>query len=396
MRPQLRIFVLVLPLLGMTRSALPAPAHWPQDAYVWQRLWTSALAASLNSSSDLIADWRVLVAETGGDGQLKAVALNWPALRMTGKPVIAVIRIDGTLARLNEDLLLAQIRDLALRWKQTQIAGLEIDYDCATSRLADYAQFLRRLRSLPGLPRRLSVTALPSWIGSAHLSELSGAADEIVLQVHAVRAPRFALFNAAEARTWIDAFDRITTKPFRIALPDYAVRTVWNKTGDLLAIESETPRLAGGTYVRELVAEPRAVARLLDALAYSPPRHLAGIVWFRLPTDDDSFTWGLATWRAVARGDLLQDSLAIVSPPASTPGLRNIVIVDTGTIDSELPRSIVLPAGCRVADGVNGYALDMGGGEIVLQRLQNALLRAHHHQTIGWMRCGQGAFDVRP
>ncbi|HYS83776.1 MAG TPA: hypothetical protein VEN78_02075, partial [Bradyrhizobium sp.] len=59
---------------------------------------------------------------------------------------------------------------------------------------------------------------------------------------------------------------------------------------------------------------------------------------------------------------------------SATPGMR-----DTPTI--------ALPRGCTIADGVNGYALAHAVSGLVLERRQVGLLRSHHQQIIGWMRC---------
>ena len=87
-----------------------------------------------------------------------------------------------------------------------------------------YAQFLVRLRAIPDIPRTLSITALPAWLSSPEIDRVIAAADEVVLQVHAVRAPTSGLFDPALARSWIDEFGARTTKPFRVALPDYGAR----------------------------------------------------------------------------------------------------------------------------------------------------------------------------
>jgi hypothetical protein len=206
------------------------------------------------------------------------------------------------------------------------------------------------------------------------------------------------LFDARIARNWIDAFDARTEKPFRVALPDYGARVIEADDGRVIAIESEMPKLAGGDRTLDLMARPSDVADLLDDLSRNLPRHFAGIVWFRLPTADDSLTWSLATWRAVIMGKSLRADVQVVARPTPTSDLSNIVLVNRGDVDSMLPAAIGLPDDCRLADGVNGYALDTGGGKIILRRLQTALLRAHREQIIGWARCNssRGTFDVRP
>jgi hypothetical protein len=389
-----RIFLVLIGLaaLGLSRSSVPPPAPASQDAYVWQRVWTPALLSALRNSRDVVAEWRVLAAETDAAGTLRPIAVNWSAL--AARPVVAVIRIDGSLRHWNEDSLLAKTGDLVTAWRKlpSPPIGLEIDYDCGTAQLASYAGFLTRLRALQ--PHRHSITALPSWMSSRAMDQVVAAADETVLQVHAVRAPQNGLFDPDLARQWIDAFDRRTTKPFRVALPDYGARIVKGDDGRILAVESEEPRLAGGDQATEILAKPADVARLLADLARTPPAHFSGIVWFRLPTADDARTWSPETWRAVMSGGDLKTDLAVVARTSTTPGMADIVLVNRGSIDAELPRAVGLPQGCAFADGVNGYALD--ARNISLHRLQTALLHAHREQTIGWMRCAWGDFDVRP
>jgi hypothetical protein len=392
-----RIFFVLVGLaavLGLARSSVVSPPPLLQDAYVWQRVWTPALLSALQSSRDVVAEWRVLAAETDAAGTLRPIAVNWSALATTGRPVIAVIRIDGSLRHWNEDSLLAKIGDLVAGWRQLPFppVGLEIDYDCGTAQLASYAGFLVRLRSK--WYGRLSITALPTWLSSPAMDQVVAAADETVLQVHAVRAPQNGLFDPDLARQWVDAFDRRTTTRFRVALPDYGARIVRRDDGSILAIESEEPRLAGGDQATEILAKPADVARLLADLVRMPPDHFAGIVWFRLPTADDARTWSPETWRAVMAGRDLHTQLAVFARASATPGMVDIVLVNRGSIDAELPRTVGLPQGCTLADGINGYALD--AQNISLHRLQTALLRAHRERTIGWMRCASGDFDVRP
>ena len=148
----------------------------------------------------------------------------------------------------------------------------------------------------------------------------------------------------------------------------------------------------------ELIAPPQQVSQLLRVLKREPPRHLAGIVWFRLPTAEDTRTWSLSTWRAVVAGKDLSARIDVVARPGNTPQVADIVLQNAGDIDAPLPFGIDLPRGCALADGINGYGLHEGAAGISLERLQSGLLYAHHAQVIGWMRCpAAGAeFHVRP
>src|ERR1700722_7327036 len=136
----------------------------PQDAYIWQRKWTPALRLALTQSSDLVRAWRVLAAYSDDGGHLEPVAVDWQALKRSGLPVIAVVRINGQLAYYNDDRLLGDLDGMLSRWRQmgTSIAGLEIDHDCGVARLAAYAKFLARVRSRLDRKTPLSITALPA------------------------------------------------------------------------------------------------------------------------------------------------------------------------------------------------------------------------------------------
>ena len=61
-----------------------------------------------------------------------------------------------------------------------------------------------------------------------------------------VQSPRAGLFNADQARRWIQELSRRADKPFRVALPAYGVRVTRHEDGSMLAVESEEPILAGG------------------------------------------------------------------------------------------------------------------------------------------------------
>jgi hypothetical protein len=363
----------------------------PHEAYIWQHLWTPPVAAAVAGASDLFQGWRVLAAESDRAGHLRPVAVDWRALAGSAKPVIAVIRIDGQLAHWDARALLAQIHGLSAGWRS--IAGIEIDYDCGTARLEDYGRFLTALRRQ--VPGRLSVTALPDWLTSPQLTAILAATDEVVLQVHAVRPALDGLFDAALARRWIDALDRRDAKPFRVALPDYSTRVVRDASGRIVAMESEMPRLVGGASDSLLLARPVAVAALLENLARTPPVHLAGFVWFRLPVAGDTHAWSDSTLRAVIGGKALRPHLAVVSRPDTATGARDIVLTDDAEVDAWLPHWIDLPRNCTAADGINGYSLGANG--ISLQRLKFGTLAAHHEQIVGWARCASApeGFHVR-
>jgi Protein of unknown function (DUF3142) len=362
------------------------------EAYVWQRLWAPPVRVALAKSAGLFVGWRVLAAETDTSGRLQPIAVDWAALAATRRPVVAVVRIDGTLARWDAAAMLNQIQTMSTEWKRNHVAQIEIDYDCGTARLESYAQFLTQLRKR--VPSRLSVTALPAWLNAPQLQGIVAAADELVLQVHAVRAPQAGLFDPDLARHWIDMLSREDAKQFRVALPDYGTRIVRDSSGTILAVESEMPRLAGGASADELMAKPTAVASLLRNLQANPPGNLAGIVWFRLPVAGDTRIWSASTLRAVVQGSPLHTSLTVKTQIDAASGALNISLSNDGDIDAELPPWVDLPPSCALADGINGYSLIANHGYISLERLKSGMLYAHREQVIGWARCTSGTGEI--
>lgn len=164
-------FLLATFALVFLCGAGTTPNVLPQDAYVWQRKWTPALRVALERSSDIVRTWRVLAAYSYEGGDLQPVGVDWNALKDTGRPVIAVVRIDGQLPRWDDNRLLNDLDRLLSQWRHADapIAGLEIDHDCAVAKLAMYAQFLVLVRSHLDPKLSLSITALPPWLRSPEL-----------------------------------------------------------------------------------------------------------------------------------------------------------------------------------------------------------------------------------
>jgi len=391
------LFALMLQCSCRETAKTPDPPQLlPHDAYIWQRRWTPATVTAVQQSADLIRAWRVLVAQLDERGRLQPVSVAWEALARSGRPVIFVVRIEGQLVRWDENVLLNDISALLSRSESTMlpIAGIEIDHDCGTARLPTYARFLAKMRTQLGKEMPLSLTLLPTWLSSPDLTAVLAKVDEAVLQVHAVQNPSAGLFSPRLARQWIELLARRSTVPFRVALPAYGSRVSWRKNGKVLAVESETPLLAGGDTALEWMASPQEVKRLLQQLEQNPPAHLAGIVWFRLPTLDDARAWSPTTWRAVIQGRPLHNRVEVRVQPSATPGLNHLVVVNPGDVDATLPQAVSLPTECMLADGINGYVLERVGAGLILHRQQGGLLRGRHQQIIGWARCALEAETI--
>ncbi len=382
-------------VLSLLMSCRQPDARFPHDAYIWQRVWTPTVTQAMHDSAGDIRTWRVLAAQTDRNGRLQVFQPERKALQASGKPVVLVVRIDGQLAHWDESALLADTRALWQDWQGSgvRVAGLEIDHDCSTARLAEYARYLADLRPMLN-GSMLSITALPAWMSSADLATVLAQVDESVLQVHAVRDPRAGMFDGVLSLQWAADYAKHSDKPFRIALPDYGSRVSWDDQGRLASVQSEATVLDSGDDSRELLAMPAQIADFLAQLRRDPPPHLVGIVWFRLPTSQDSRAWSLATWLAVIRQQPLRTALIAATQTSSTPGTLDLLLSNPGDVDAPLPARIMLPANCKLADGVNGYALRARRETLGLQRLQPGLLQAHRQRVIGWARCGATGVEL--
>lgn len=391
----------VVGLSGSTPQLRTTTEPLAHDAYIWQRAWTPPVIAAVRGSADLVRAWRVLLAEADRSGRWADVAVPWKDLAGAGRPVVAVVRIDGRLDEARIGALVDQIVARVARASGAAAAagsgnaltGLEIDYDCPTAKLATYARLLAGLRSRLPRPLALSITALPTWLNSRALESLAPPVDEIVLQVHAVEDPRRGLFDPARAEGWVREFGRRMGRPFRVALPVYDVRVSWHSDGRLASVEGEAPLLNGARDGAVLGAAPETILRFLNRLSVAAPQGLVGIAWFRLPTDADRRAWSLATWRAVIGGALPPRQIGASLVPTERADLWSVALSNDGATDAPLPRQVRLDKACSLADGANGFRLRTAGASgdrpLILEAAGGGRLRAHRTRVIGWARCTQ-------
>jgi hypothetical protein len=229
-------------------------------------------------------------------------------------------------------------------------------------------------------------------MASPHLPGLARRADEVVLQVHSVSNPSRGLFDAAQAREWIERYARISSTPFKVALPAYGSKVQWDVHGQVVAVVSETRASPGNGVRRELAVDPQALAAFMQRLARHPVPRLAGIVWFRMPTDADQRAWSVPTFLAVVRALPLQHEVSARFEPHGAGG--DIVIANTGTLDAPAPRSVRLDADCDAADAVSGYTLQRRAGSLRWERSSAGSMRAGATVRIGWANCGHGVVPL--
>jgi hypothetical protein len=368
-----------------------------QQLYVWQRQWTPAHEAALRDSRADFSTLRVLALQAFPKAGWSRARIDPALLKRDGRPLIAVIRLDGQLKSLDRNEVIAQIQQVLGDWQGQglNLSGVEIDHDAGNARLPAYHEFLTHLRAALPASIALSITALPAWLESPELPALLSTVDSSVLQVHAVSDPRLGLFNPDLARQWTRAWSRITSKPFYLALPAYGVALL--PGGGAPVVESEVTLERGGKR-RELLADPQQLSRLGTELRNDPPAHLAGLIWFRLPLASDRRAWSLTTLSAVARGDDLDSRLGLKLSVQND--LYDISLSNQGNLDNAWPERLTLAVqGCDGADALAGYALQQRPDLLTFTRLRDGRIPAGGQRAIGWARCAhidQGGSNVYP
>lgn len=369
-----------------------------QQLYIWQRQWTPAHEAALRDSRQDFSTLRVLALQAFPNAGWSRARIDAPLLKADGRPLIAVIRLDGQLKSLDQEQVTAQILQVLADWQAQglTLSGVEIDHDAGNARLPAYAEFLKHLRVALPTDIPLSITALPAWLDSSQLPVLLQTVDSSVLQVHAVSDPRRGLFDSDQASKWAKAWARITDKPFYLALPAYGVALLPDG-GGAPVVESEVQLERGGER-QELLADPLQLSQLCQALRADPPAHLAGLIWFRLPLANDRRAWSLTTLRAVARGEQLASQLGVVLSEHNA--LYDIRLDNPGNLDSAWPVRITLKVqSCEGADALAGYSLQQSPDLLTFTRLRDGRLPAGGQRAIGWARCAnidQGGSHVDP
>lgn len=373
------------------------PQALQQEAYVWQRRWMPPVKEALAESAPLLGGWRVLAAEIDREGRLWPIPVDFAALAASGRPVIAVIRVEKTLEGKSADQLADQVFTVVESWRRAPVKlnGIEIDHDASLRALEAYGRFLQGVRRRLDPALALSITMLPAWLENRQaFKDVLAPVDEAVLQLHALDHPSRQLFDAGYAKHWIKAFAQYSRKPFRIALPNYGSRVSFDEKGRIVAVQSEGPAVPQDGPSRELYVPPKAMVDFLRDLERNPPGNLQGIVWFRLPVATDRRCWSRSTWHAVLGRQSLETRLSVEVGPADEQGWQNLTLINEGAIDAEYPATVEVAIPCSSSSAA--YRAEGKVDSTNWLRQDKGLLRATEKLVVGRMRCpGQAQVHIR-
>ncbi len=411
--------VIVL-LTGLWLGGRRVGGAMPQEAYVWQRAWTDAVKEAVREHGRRFSRLVVLGAEVswGPDRpQVARAGIDYETLRRTGRPVGVALRVGPYRGRFADDDapagLLANVAAGLVRDARTggvQPAELQIDFDCAESRLSGYRLWVRAVKARIA-PVPVTVTALPCWLERRAFKALAAEADGFVLQVHSLKPPpgpeeAMTLCDPAAAREAVERAARLN-RPFRVALPTYGYVAAFGPGGKFLGLSAEGPsmRWPEGARLRAVRADPARMAALVRGWTLTRPEPLRGICWYRLPTREDTLNWRWPTLAAVMAGRAPRPDLR-AEARRPQPGLIEIDLRNAGSGEASLAVVVIVrfPGGKLIArDAVGGFeCVEAGPAELRFRPVGGAGLAPlgpGERKVIGWLRLGSDRevqIDVSP
>lgn len=409
-----RPFVFLSWVALLAFGAPPNLLGWTHELYVWQRAPGPAVTQALQRFAPQVAGFNVLVAEVtwrAGKPEIVRPPADFAALARLGRPVGLSLRVGAFRGAFSDDDPTARaLGELARACLATARAGglqpaeLQVDFDCAESKLAGYRAWLVALKRAAG-ETPLVFTALPSWLKhETEFRALAASADGFVLQVHSLEKPNspdaaFSLCDPARAVAWARTADTFS-RPFRIALPTYGYVIAFDRDGKFLGLgaEMQRPNWPRDAQLRSVSADAPAMSGLARELARLRLAHCRGVLWFRLPVAGDRLNWDPATLASVLRGETPRGELA-VEVTWSANGLAEVVLVNRGTDTVRWPEQVPLAwtaaSGSRdqrpiASDGLAGCALEFPADGRALVRVNNFstenLLRPGQRVKVAWLR----------
>jgi hypothetical protein len=387
------------------RTAHRSRGALPQSVYVWQRAWREPVRRALEEKGTNFSSIVALGAEVTwerGQARVARISPDYEALRATGRPIGVALRIGpcaGPFAVADERArwLAALAASLVAEAtnRQVALAELQIDFDCAESKLAGYQLWVEVIRRQVQ-PVPVLITVLPAWLKRPACRPLLAAADGYVLQVHSLARPKgpaasFTLCDPQAARQAVEKAARLG-RPFRVALPTYGYVMAFDASNKFIGLSAEGPALnwPAEAQLREVCADPQALARLVAGWSKERPEALRGVIWYRLPVEDEALNWSWATLAAVMAGREPGAQVRAV-PRHPQPGLVEVDMVNRG--EADLTQGLGLAAkwnGARLVacDGLAGFEqMETRSNSVQFRNKAGGWrLRAGETRTVGWLR----------
>lgn len=336
--------------------------------------------------------------QKGEKGLRLSLPQSWSS-RADGIAIHLVFNFDASIVKAfadlpNESLAAAILPEIAKSRAAAEragltVAGVQLDLDSPTSRLPKYADMLHRIRAgLPSPTLALSITALPTWYGSANLEPVLHEIDFAAPQYYEAKiGPTLGEYatvsqpakteRGLKAAGWRGA-------PFFSGSPVYGHAIVYNARGklvgafhdmglveamrhpafrltrsfgadedghpatpstyigedvyDLEALVDASDGQGKGYHVLYDVPTPISLSRLLSLLRRKRPGNCLGTILFRYPQPGEASTLPLSTVAAAIRGDAMRPEIKVSLEPKAAPW----ELLDSGVSPDRKPMDIAV------------------------------------------------------
>ena len=388
--------VMAIVLAGCRHPAATSSGPLKQRGYLWQREWTPAVVQGIREARRRMNGVVVLGAEmqfAGAETRMHEATIQWPELR--GGEVALALRIAPYSGPLADDAhaaaIVAEVRQLldAARANGVALDEVQLDFDCASRKLAGYAAWVRAVRKAVA-PLPLVITALPAWLSQPDFPALAREADGYVLQVHSVptaaEGGRAALCDPALARRWVRQASALGL-PFSVSLPAYWCLAGYDPQGKLLsvAMDSVEPAWPPGTSVLEFSADADEIAGLVAEWNRQRPPGMRGLLWYRVPIATDHRNWRWPTLATVMAG---RNPVHHVVAVWDGENPVDVSIVNRGEAEERGSCTVVLDgsgAAITASEALPGWSLALTPGRAIFSG-SGLSLSPGGKQAIGWIR----------
>lgn len=395
----------LLVVISIPHSTKRSHGRLPNQAYVWQRAWTPAVQSAVESEGGHFTELAYLAAEVSFKPRIQVarVSPNFTSMASTLQPVGVALRIGPYHGKFEaHDAVARELCELAgsvvdqAKGSGLHVGELQVDFDCAESRLDGYRIWIAAIKQRVA-PTPVVITVLPSWLKRKVFKSLAAEAGGYVLQVHSLEKPSridapMTLCDPAAARRAVEQAGRIGI-PFRVALPTYGYRVAFDQDGKFVGLGAEATAAIDDSQIqtRQLCADPMAMAGLVRTWTTDRPSCLMGVIWYRLPTSDDTLNWRWATLQSVIDGsDPVGKAVATVRQ--TQPCLFDVVLTNCGDADTSVPKRVVIhwrDAELIAVDSLGGFGHQAQANRVIFQAPENFAghrLAPGDRLPIGWLR----------
>ncbi len=393
-------------LVTSPRNSHHASGPLEHDAFVSQQDWNDSVRAAVTRHATDFHELILLAAEvTWKDNapQVVRVPIDYAILNGTNTVIGLALHISAYAGQFSASddtaKFLAGLAASVIAEAQSNsvhVAELQVDFDCPVARLEGYRHWLMAIKNACS-PTHITITAMPSWLNEPVFEKLVRNSTHYILQACSPDRPKsfnasFTLCDTFETKLAVEEAARLGLA-FRVALPTCGYLIAFDKQGKFLgqSADGASTNWPSGAQIREVRAEPLAMAGLVQTWTTNRPDMLRGVVWYRLPVTNDALNWRWPTMSAM---------LAVRSPVESfraetrrtEPGLVQINLVNDGDLDISSQFAIEAQwtdARLVAGEGLLGFdATEENPGKVKFQSKAHRL-PAGERQTVGWLRLSE-------